>query len=106
MDLVPLDKSWVIRHGVLDLLEDCPERAIGVLGAVGELSDDLEALRGVLGQWPAGEPLDVGESGTLYRFLRFAAWKRGEDREFVLRGTLPQRPMCNAPAIVNWPLER
>jgi hypothetical protein len=106
MELVPFDKSWVIRHGVLDLLDGHAERAAAVLDAAGTLPDDLQALRRVLEQWPAGESLDVGESGTLYRFLRFAAWARGENREFVMRGTLPRRPMCDNPAIVRWPLER
>ena len=106
MSLVPLDKSWVIRHGVLDLLEGKPERAAMILDSNDLLSDDLHALRCVLDAWPGNEPLDVGESGTLYRFLRFASWARGELREFVMRGTLPQRPMCNDPAIVSWSLPR
>ena len=106
MELVPLDKSWAIRHGVLDLLEGEPGRAVEILDSAGQLSDDLVALRRVLDAWPAGAPLDVGESGTLYRFLRFASWARGEDRAFVIRGTLPRRPMCDDPSIVHWPLAR
>jgi hypothetical protein len=105
MRLIPLDKSWTIRHGVLDLLDGQGERTAAILDGVTPLSDDIAALRRVLDEWPHGLPLDVGESGTLYRFLRFAAWARDEDREFIMRGTLGERHICSDPSIIGWPLE-
>src|SRR5690606_5288584 len=70
------------------------------------LSEDLQALLRIGPQRRAGEPLDVGESGTLFRFLQFAAWKRGEDRQFIKRGTLKHRPLTVSPDITTWPLDR
>jgi len=37
----------------------------------------------------------------LYRFLRFASWKRKERRKFILHGTLKGRKICDNPEIVN-----
>ncbi len=42
-------------------------------------------------QWISNEPIEVGESGTLYRFLKFASWKWSQKREFILNGTLKER---------------
>jgi len=69
------------------------------------LCDDLKALKRVCEKWNTKEPLDVGESGTLYRFLKFYFWKKGEEREFILRGSLKKRKICDNPSIINWPLE-
>jgi len=48
--------------------------------------------------------LDVGESGTLYRVVRFALWKNGNERELIRRGTLKNRSICNDSSIVKWPV--
>jgi hypothetical protein len=69
------------------------------------MGDDLIAACRAARQWRANEPVDVGESGTLYRFLRFAAWKMNQDRKFIRRGTLKNRNICDNPDIVNWPLK-
>ena len=41
----------------------------------GALGTDLQALNRATKQRRAGNEIDVGESGTLYRFLQFAAWR-------------------------------
>jgi hypothetical protein len=70
------------------------------------LSEDLQALYRCANAWKSDEPLDVGESATLYRFLKFASWKLNKDRKFILRGTLKERKICNNPEIIKWPLEK
>lgn len=100
--LLPLDKSWVIRMGVLDLLAGRPQ-ALEFLRGQGDLGDDLAALRDALVDWPAGKAVHVRESGTLYRFLRFADWKLDLGKTIVKAGTLPSRPVCDDPSIVSWP---
>lgn len=102
-ELIPLDKSWMIRLGVLDLLHgyDDMER---FLEAEESLNTDLQALLRASRQWRKGERIDVGESGTLYRFLQFAAWKRGENRLLIRSGTLKGRAVTRDPTIVHMPL--
>ncbi len=103
---IPLDKSWIIRMGVLDLVNGYDD-IIGFLKKhYDELNDDLHALYCASTQWISKKPIDVGESGTLYRFLKFASWKMGEKRKFILRGTLKDRNICDDPAIISWPLEQ
>ena len=46
--------------------------------------------------------MDVGESGTLYRFLKFLSWKNKSKKEFILRGTLKDREICDDPAILDY----
>jgi len=101
----PIDKSWTIRMGFLDLAKGYKD-IHEFLENEEILSDDLKALKRVCEKWDTSEPLDVGESGTLYRILRFYFWKKGENREFILRGTLKNRNICDNPEIVKWPLER
>jgi len=103
---IPLDKSWMIRMGVLDLVYGHDDSIKYLEQHEGELSDDLKALYQASIQWRSCKPIDVGESATLYRFLRFASWKLGPDREFILHGTLKGRKICNNPEIVDWPLEQ
>jgi hypothetical protein len=102
---IPLDKSWMIRMGVLDLVhgkKDCTE----YLGKnQWKLSEDLKALQRACLEWRIGTTIDVGESGTLYRFLRFASWKLGLHKHFMMHGTLRQRNICDNPEIVNWSLK-
>lgn len=102
---IPLDKSWIIRMGVLDLINDYKD-ITNFLEKQQKLCDDLIALKRVAINWPAKKPLEVGESGTLYRFLKFALWKKGEQREFVLSGSLKNRKICDNPDIINWSLEQ
>jgi hypothetical protein len=103
--LIPFDKSWMIRLGVLDLLNGY-DNMINFLRNQRELGEDLEALLRASINWKECVPVDVGESATLYRCLWFASKKRGDNREFIKRGTLKYRKMCDNPDIVNWPLEK
>jgi hypothetical protein len=101
---IPFDKSWLIRLGVLDLLHDRTQIDNFLEEHQAELSSDLIALQKALVQWRAHQPIDVGESATLYRFLQFAAWSRGEARQFIKHGTLCQRSITDDPRIVKLPL--
>lgn len=100
---IPLDKSWIIRMGVLDLINN-NDKTVKFLEKQNDLCDDLKALLGALKSWENNE-INVGESGTLYRFLKFASWKLGLDKKFILRGTLKERKICDDPEIVNLSLE-
>jgi hypothetical protein len=101
---IPLDKSWMIRLGVLDLTRGYEDSIKFLEPRIGTLSDDLKSLHRASVQWNADSTVNVGESGTLFRFLRFADWKLGQDREFTTEGTLKGRDICNNPQIVNWDL--
>jgi len=102
---IPLDKSWMMRLGFLDLVKGYKD--IGkFLDEQETLCDDLQTLKKVCEKWNTKEPLDVGESGTLYRFLRFYFWKKREERKLILRGTLKDRKICNNPSIINWTLKK
>lgn len=101
---IPLDKSWIIRMGVLDLLNGY-EDSIQFIKEQEQLGDDLKALYKASLAWKSDGPIDVGKSGTLYRFLRFASWKLGLDKEFILHGSLKQREICDNPEIVNYSLD-
>jgi hypothetical protein len=105
MQYIPLDKSWMIRLGVLDILNGYDD-ITKFLSKQTNLSDDLQALYRVAQDWNSNQSLDVGESATLYRFLKFASWKYKLNKEFIKRGTLRKRKICNNPKIVNWPLEK
>lgn len=93
--------------GVLDLVSGYRDSIDYLERHQEELNDDLKSLYQASIRWRAGEPMiDVGESGTLYRFLRFASWKLQLDKKFVIHGTLRDREVCDNPKIVDWPLER
>ena len=107
---IPLDKSWIIRMGILDLINSRKDIS-RFLDNEQNLGGDLRALKGVVDVWETDKPLDVGESGTIYRFVRFYTWKNKIDREIKISGTLINRirrgAICNNPEIVNWsPEER
>lgn len=102
---IPLDKSWIIRMGILDLINGY-DTIINFLEKQEQLSDDLLALKRVLKNWNSNEALDVGESGTLYRFLKFASWKLSKSKKFIVHGTLKQRKIGDNPEIINWPLKK
>jgi hypothetical protein len=65
------------------------------------LSDDLLALKKAIEGWKSNGPIDVGESGTLYRVLKFATWKLGVHKKFITRGTLAHRAIIDNPDIIN-----
>ena len=101
---VPLDKSWLIRMGVLDILYERSTIKTFLDHQV-TLGDDLLALRSAAECWSSGGPVDVGESGTLYRFLQYASWKMDLGKTFIRSGTLKDRPITNNPAILTWSQE-
>ncbi len=98
--LIPYDKSWLIRLGVLDLLNGYDD-IDKFLEQQKTLSDDLLALRKALKQWRDNEDIDAGESGTLYRFLQFASWMLNRDDKFIKHGTLKDRKINNDYSIVD-----
>lgn len=61
---IPLDKSWLTRVGVLDIIngyEDIEE----FIGNQQETSDDILAIRNASITWRNNQPINVGESPTL-----------------------------------------
>src|SRR3989344_6836438 len=103
-EFIPLDKSWLNRMGVLDIIygySDIRE----FLDSQADLSDDLLAVRRAAEDWKKDVPVDVGESGTLYRLLQFASWKLNLNKVFIKNGTLKDRSITNDPNIMNFSLE-
>ncbi len=102
---IPLDKSWVMRLGVLDLAAESATTIDFLSKQQGELSDDLAALLRSSKQWFNGEDIEVGESGTLYRFLQALAWSKGEKKTFITSGTLSGRSITNDSKLLQRPLQ-
>ena len=100
MKFIPLDKSWIIRMGVLDIIHDHDDIVL-FLNTQTTLSDDLLALKHACSVWNTDNPIKVGESGTLYRFLQFASWKLNLDKRFVTEGTLRERKIGQDSSLVN-----
>lgn len=98
---IPLDKSWMIRMCLLDLVNGYSERAIKILDEQNDLGEDLIALKSVLRKWDIQEEIDVGESGTLFRFLQYISWKKGLNKKFIKHKTLKDRDICSDPEIVK-----
>ena len=97
---LPLDKSWIIRMGLLDIIHAYKDIK-AFLDKQTDLSDDLLALKRASEIWDSDEPVDVGESGTLYRLLQFASWKLNLNKKFIKKGTLKDRKITNVPSIIN-----
>lgn len=102
---IPLDKSWIIRMGMLDILNGYTD-IIAFLNKQANLSEDLKSLKKVCESWQKDSLIDVGESGTLYRFFQFASWNFGINKQFIFHGTLKERSLTNNPEVVNWPLNK
>ena len=102
---IPLDKSWIIRMGVLDLFNGYDD-IVRFLASQSELSDDLIVLRNVCMRWEGDRVISVGESGTLYRFLSFGNWKFNLGKELVVAGTLKNRDISKNNNLVGYPLSR
>jgi len=100
MEFIPLDKSWLTRVGVLDIINgyDDIEK---ILNKQTDLNGDLLALKNASNTWNTGMPINVGESATLYRLLQFASWKLGLNKKFIKEDTLKGRMITNDPSIVN-----
>lgn len=87
---IPLDKSWIIRIGILDIVNGYDDIQ-KFLAAQENLGDDLIALKKASGQWKTSTDINVGESGTLYRLLKYVSWKQNLNKNFILEGTLKHR---------------
>lgn len=108
-DTIPYDKSIVIRYLMLDL-------KWGYWGGTNafikenmgtNLSDDITAALNARLTWDKSTVIDVGESGTLYRFLKYFNWLRNTDKTFVIHGTLQNREVYdNKEKILKMPLTK
>ncbi len=103
-NLIPLDKSWIIRLGVLDLINNS-DYILEFLEKQKDLSDDLLALKKVSEIWHSKKEINVGESATLFRFLQFVSWKYNLNKKFIKKGTLKNRELTNDPKIINYSLK-
>lgn len=109
LEFIPLDKSWLIRMGILDLTRGYgPKDLLTFLNSQENLGNDLEALKRVALDWASDKPFDVGESGTIYRFIKFYLLKNNIDREIKISETLIHRvkKMNIDPDMVNWSLSK
>lgn len=97
---IPLDKSWIIRMGILDIVNGYNDIQT-FLSTQENLGDDLLALKRVAKDWNSDKPIDVGESGTLYRYLKFASWKLNLHKKFITQGTLSNRKITDDSNIIN-----
>lgn len=100
MEFIPLDKSWLTRVGVLDIINgyDDIEK---FLNKQTDLNSDLLALKNASNMWNTEMSINVGESATLYRLLQFASWKLGLNKKFIKEDTLKDRMITNDPSIIN-----
>jgi hypothetical protein len=98
---IPLDKSWINRMGILDLVNG-RDQITTFLSKQDDLGGDLTALQRAILSWKKNEPINVGESGTLYRLLKFTSWKLNANKEFVIERTLANRKINDNSAVVNW----
>jgi len=103
---IALDKSWIIRMGILDLMNGYSD-INNFLKSQHNLGGDLKALQRVIDSWNnLSQPIDVGESGTIYRFVKFYTWKNKINREIKISDTLINRAkrgaICDNPEIVNF----
>lgn len=97
---IPLDKSWIIRMGILDLVHGYKDIE-KFLNKQSHLGDDLLALKRVSKVWNTNKKVDVGESGTLLRLLKFVSWKLNLNEKFVTSGTLKNRKITNDSSIIR-----
>lgn len=94
----------MIRLGFLDLVHGYNDITKLLKRHNDTLGYDLRALKQVCKGWNTNKPLDVGDSGTLYRILKFYLWKNGERRVIIARKSLKDRQICEDPDIINLPL--
>lgn len=91
--------------GVLDIIHGRTQIRL-FLKSNKNLGTDLEALRFAVTDWDTKKLINVGESGTLYRFLQFASWKLRLDKKFIKKGTLRKRKINSDSEIVNYSLDK
>ena len=105
---IPLDKSWINRMALLDMINGSNHAIRFLEEHYSELGDDLKATHRAYVELKQGRrEIHVGESGTLYRFLKFFSYKHGLGLELIPEGNLVERvkKFCDDPDMVNWSLE-
>jgi hypothetical protein len=106
---IPLDKSWINRMALLDFINGRDYSIQFLREQYDELGDDLKATYRAYTELKQGKKeINVGESGTLYRFLKFFSYKHKLDLVLIPEGTLVDRVknFCDDPDMVNWSLEK
>lgn len=106
---IPLDKSWIIRMAILDFLNGYTD-GLEFLKKEKDLGGDLMILPNVIESLSKKSlAVDVGESGTIYRFVSFYIWKNKLPIEMKISKTLIERvargAITNNPKIVNFSQE-
>jgi hypothetical protein len=99
MKHIPLDKSWAIRCLCLDIIHGYTD-AKSILSGY-ELSDDIENALGACLNWNVSDEIFVGESGTLYRFLKYINIVKKTKKKFIITGTLLNRNISDDKSVVN-----
>ena len=95
-EYTPPDTGWAIRMGYMDVTQGLsPQNVINYFNTRektnNDLSDDEKAARTAFSVWNSDGPIDVGESGTLFRLVQFYFWKMGINRKIITHGTLTKR---------------
>ena len=99
--LIPLDKSWLTRVGVLDIINGYIDIE-KFIDNQKDANDDILAVRNASMAWRNNQQINVGESATLYRILKFASWKFKLNKIFIKEGSLKDRSITDNPNIVNF----
>jgi hypothetical protein len=97
---IPLDKSWLTRVGVLDIINGYADIE-KFIDSQQNTNDDILAIGNASAAWRSGQSVNVGESATLYRLLQFACWKLNLRKVFIVEGSLRDRKITNNESIVN-----
>jgi len=100
---IPLSKYWTLRLGFLDIING-QNKFLPLVDHRQDFGDDIKAMIQISKEWKRKDEHNVGEAGTLFRFLQFASWKFGLNKKFLKEKTLPKREICEDPEIVNWPI--
>ena len=94
---IPVDKSWFIRIAFLKYLAGKP-----LPPAPADANDDIKSFlyaSSMVNQ--KNQRIDIGESGTAFRFLQFYAWKLNLGTQFIKGPMLTARNICSDKNIVN-----
>ena len=93
---IPLDKSWLTRIGVLDIINGYTDIE-KFIDNQEDINDDILAIKNASIAWRNNQDINVGESATLYRLLQFASWKFKLNKTFLKEGSLKNRSITNNP---------
>jgi hypothetical protein len=100
---IPIDKSWEIRRVLYLMLQgEIKAEELRELLKQPKLSNDIQALYNCAITWITEDTeFHVGESGTLYRFLRYLTWQKWKPVNFIKEWSLAHRTMIDDPSIVG-----